>query len=153
MRHAKSSWKTDAQTDHERPLNARGRADAPRMARTLQSAGWVPELALVSDAARTEETWAWMSAELTPTPRHIPCSPLYHGRIEQIRRCVREHVREESTVLLLGHNPGWEDAVEALTGRFETLRTANVVLMSHPEAWPVAMDRSDWELHDVLRPR
>ena len=52
MRHAKSSWSTGV-TDHERPLNARGRADAPRMAAALRELGWIPDHVLCSDAERT----------------------------------------------------------------------------------------------------
>ena len=39
MRHAKSSWKSGAATDHERPLNKRGRRDAPRVAQRLEELG------------------------------------------------------------------------------------------------------------------
>ena len=43
MRHAKSSWKQPGLSDHERPLNGRGRRDAPRVARVIAEAGWAPE--------------------------------------------------------------------------------------------------------------
>ncbi len=58
MRHAKSSWKHAGLTDHQRPLNKRGRKDAPRVARALIERGWTPRRVLSSDAARTRETWA-----------------------------------------------------------------------------------------------
>ncbi|MEZ4319042.1 MAG: histidine phosphatase family protein [Myxococcota bacterium] len=153
MRHAKSSWKTAGQTDHQRPLSPRGRLDAPTMARRLQVLDWVPELALVSDSARTEETWAWMSAELDPVPPFELRSELYHGTITEIRAAIRARVTGQSTVLVLGHNPGWEDAIEALTGEVHPLTTANIALLSHPGTWAEALDRADWVVEDVLRPR
>jgi phosphohistidine phosphatase len=36
LRHAKSSWKHPELTDHERPLNKRGKRDAPRMGELLR---------------------------------------------------------------------------------------------------------------------
>ena len=52
MRHAKSSWKNPKLRDHQRPLNKRGRRDAPRVARALRKAGWVPDAVLSSVLTR-----------------------------------------------------------------------------------------------------
>ena len=60
MRHAKSSWKSGARDDHARPLNKRGRRDAPRIAARLAELGWVPERVISSDSERTRQTWARM---------------------------------------------------------------------------------------------
>lgn len=151
MRHAKSSWAEAGQRDHERPLNARGRRDSPAMARQVVESGWMPERALVSDAARTEETWAWMAAEfdaqLILDPR------LYHGAIEDLRAVVVDHAGDAQTVLVLGHNPGWEDAVHVLSGRRVGMKTANVALLEHPERLSVAIHRDDWSLRGFLTPR
>ena len=61
MRHAKSSWTSGALSDHERPLNARGIRDAPRVGAALVKRGWLPQLVLSSDSERTRETFAGMS--------------------------------------------------------------------------------------------
>ena len=61
MRHAKSSWSSGAQSDHQRPLNDRGRRDAPRVATALVDANWLPDLILSSDAQRTRETYDGMA--------------------------------------------------------------------------------------------
>lgn len=58
LRHAKSSWKSDALSDFDRPLNSRGRQDAPEMARRLQAAGIRPSLIVSSPAKR-----AWSTAK------------------------------------------------------------------------------------------
>ncbi|MBK6580418.1 MAG: histidine phosphatase family protein [Sandaracinaceae bacterium] len=55
-RHAKSDWSTEAPDDHARPLNKRGRRDAPRVGALVQSLGWRPELVLCSSAQRALET-------------------------------------------------------------------------------------------------
>lgn len=152
MRHAKSSWKEPGQSDHQRPLNARGRRDAPAIARLLVQMGWTPELAVVSDAARTEETWAWMHGELGGEPTVQLASPLYHGALGEIIDVLRLQLNGEATVLALGHNPGWEDAVAALSGRHLRMKTANAALLSHSEPWEVALRRRDWRLDGLLTP-
>ena len=53
MRHAKSSWKSQVPTDHERPLNERGRRDAARVGKRLAELGWVPDFVVSSDSRRT----------------------------------------------------------------------------------------------------
>jgi len=63
MRHAKSSWTSGAATDHQRPLNKRGRRDAPRIGARLQHLGWLPDLVIASDSERTRETWQRMKVE------------------------------------------------------------------------------------------
>ena len=69
MRHAKSSWASGAQSDHQRPLNDRGRCDAPRVATALVDANWLPDLILSSDAQRTRETYDGMAVSF---PGEIP---------------------------------------------------------------------------------
>ncbi|AZS44320.1 phosphohistidine phosphatase [Microbacterium oleivorans] len=55
VRHAKSDWAT-GQDDHERPLNDRGRRDAPTMARRLAATGVRPARILSSTAVRARTT-------------------------------------------------------------------------------------------------
>ena len=56
LRHAKSSWKEQDLEDHERPLNKRGKHDAPRMGRLMRSEGVLPQLAICSTARRARAT-------------------------------------------------------------------------------------------------
>jgi phosphohistidine phosphatase len=60
MRHAKSSWTSGASTDHQRPLNKRGRHAAPRIGARLRDIGWIPDMVIASDSERTRETWQRM---------------------------------------------------------------------------------------------
>jgi len=56
LRHAKSSWDDSALDDHERPLNQRGRRDAPRMGKLMREYGLIPDVVLSSDAVRARLT-------------------------------------------------------------------------------------------------
>src|SRR5262245_47292170 len=56
LRHAKSSWKHQGLTDHERPLNQRGKKEAPRVCEYLRAMGYVPDVIVSSTAQRAIDT-------------------------------------------------------------------------------------------------
>ncbi|MGB7661527.1 MAG: histidine phosphatase family protein [Nitrososphaeraceae archaeon] len=56
MRHAKSSWKEQDLPDYDRPLNKRGKNDAPRMGKLLKDEDLVPDLIMSSTAVRAKKT-------------------------------------------------------------------------------------------------
>ena len=56
MRHAKSSWTDSNLNDHDRPLNPRGRKDAPRIYQALMEMDWLPDTVFLSSSKRTTET-------------------------------------------------------------------------------------------------
>ncbi len=153
MRHAKSSWKSHVPTDHERPLNARGRRDAARVGKRLAKLGWVPDLMVGSDSRRTRETWERMQKRF-PEARVIFTRALYAGGPTELRREVARLSAAVRTVLVLGHNPGWEEAVTELSGREVRITTANVVLLEGEGAtWGEALQRGRWSVAGVVRPK
>lgn len=155
MRHAKSSWKSEARTDHGRPLNERGRRDAPKVARRLVELGWEPERVLSSDSARTRETFERMVERFESKPRAHFRRSLYHAGIEKLRQEVSTLPEELRCVLVLGHNPGWDEAVHWLCGKAVELKTANAALLTlSAKSWKQATTREGaWTLKDVIRSR
>ncbi len=155
MRHAKSAWDSEALTDHERPLNQRGRDDAPRIARELVARGWEPTHILSSDSRRTRETCERMLTQLSGQPEVHFLQSLYHADLQDIESAVAMLPDHVQTVLALGHNPGWERAVFLLTGQSVTLTTANAALLTiDANHWAAAIEqRVAWELVDILRPK
>lgn len=151
MRHAKSSWSAAA-SDHERPLNDRGRQDAPRVARELGRRGWEPDQVLSSDAARARETWERMTAVLGP--RTVSFSrALYSHAEDAFEEEVGLTADEIGTLLVIGHNPGWEALGHRLTGQDVRFTTANAALLEGAgPTWATALSRP-WRLVDVLRPK
>jgi len=153
MRHAKSSWKSGAPTDHQRPLNKRGRRAAPLVGARLYELGWVPDLVITSDAERTRETWQHMRTEFPQTVEERLNSDFYHGGLADIASACTRLTEDTSTLLVLGHNPGWEDAASRLSRQWVRMTTANAALLeSSAGTWPEAME-SSWVLIDVLRPK
>jgi phosphohistidine phosphatase len=154
MRHAKSSWNSDAPTDHERPLNGRGRRDAPRMARALLEHGWAPQAVISSDSQRTRETWAGMSSILTDVSSTFTYE-LYHAGMGELRKVLMQQPADHRCLLVLGHNPGWEYVVQFLTGEDHPMTTANCALLTgHGATWDDAVkEPGTWRVDIILRPK
>ena len=105
FRHAKSDWPEDV-ADHDRPLAARGRRDAPLAGRWLARHGHAPDAVICSTARRARETWDLPSASLATAPpvRYEP--RVYEATVLALLMLVREIPDEQSVVAIVGHNPG-----------------------------------------------
>ena len=66
LRHAKSSWKDEGLTDHDRPLNKRGKKTAPAMGHLILEKQLVPGLILSSTAVRARATAEAVARGLCP---------------------------------------------------------------------------------------
>lgn len=135
MRHAKSDWANEGLSDHDRPLNDRGKRDAPRIADWLGENRLVPDLILCSSAARTRETCALMLSQWeSPSKVHFS-KRLYLAAPQTIFSVIAEDAimpDEESasapaTVLVLAHNPGMSEAAGWLMGQMVEMPTAALV--------------------------
>ena len=107
IRHAKSSWAEPRQTDFERPLNKRGNADGPRMARWLayqaDPATWIWS----SDAARALATAEFVARGFAEAnPQVVADHRLYHPSLESVCEVLRETPSDHSSVAVVAHNPG-----------------------------------------------
>jgi len=154
LRHAKSDWHSGAATDHERPLTGRGKREALRVGHRLARMGLVPDRVICSDATRATETWARMAPsfgrpiEVTTTRR------LYDAGIGAIVEVLGQLPPELSTVMAIGHNPGWEQAVSDLAGVPVSLTTANAALLWRDDVpWRDAVQPGAWTLLSVVRPK
>ena len=143
MRHAKSSWKDPNLDDHERPLNKRGRRDAPKVADAIFERGWIPELILVSSSKRTLQTLEGMSHRMGKTPFEVR-SGIYHATVIDLMEEL-EDMLDNGTTMIIGHNPGSEILVNHLSGEWHTMPTATAVLLLH--------SGSSWSVETVIRPK
>lgn len=155
MRHAKSSWGEKGLDDHERPLNERGRRDAPRIGERLASLGWGPDLIWSSDALRTRETAGLLVPAFAEEPSLTFDASFYLADLAAIRTAAEAWPDGARTALVLGHNPGWEQAASLLAGRPVGMTTANAVLLESDlkdAEWSVAIE-CGWRLEGILRPK
>jgi phosphohistidine phosphatase len=136
LRHAKSSWNDPALVDHERPLNKRGRRDAPRMGALVREHGLIPDVVISSDAVRARLT-AEAVAEAARYAGEILLDPhLYLACPADILSLLPKVRENPKTVMIVGHNPGLEELVEQLTGERQHLPTAALAQIDLPiEQW------------------
>ncbi|MHC5023023.1 MAG: SixA phosphatase family protein [Planctomycetota bacterium] len=154
LRHAKSSWKEPGLTDHDRPLNKRGRRDAPRMGRLLLDEHLVPDC-IISSTARRARLTAEAVAEVCDCEDALQLdADLYHGAPESMLEVIRGLPPSCGRALLVGHNPGLEELLERLAGTVETLPTAALVHLELPvDEWSQAGGAEVASTVAIWRPR
>lgn len=114
MRHAEAQRAANSGNDRDRALSVRGKADAGAMGRTLASKGLRPDLALVSTAVRTRQTWD-LAHEAFGDVDVRELDALYNADARTLRRAVEAVDDEAGCLLLLAHNPGVHElAIEYL---------------------------------------
>jgi phosphohistidine phosphatase len=106
MRHGDAERQTAGLADFDRGLTAEGRAESKAIGKALAKAGFVPDLALVSAARRTTETWKASAAAFARKIRVEEDRGLYAASAVALARTVREAAPDAGTVILVGHNPG-----------------------------------------------
>jgi phosphohistidine phosphatase len=116
FRHGKAE-PHDARPDHERRLDKRGRADAPRMGERLLEAGLRPDLVLCSTSVRTQETWRLAARTFDPAPPVSEEARIYEADAGDLLEVVQGADPNAKSLLLVGHNPGFEDLVTLLVNR------------------------------------
>ncbi len=153
LRHAKTERAEPGERDRDRKLMKRGRADAPVIGSFMAHHGLVPDLALVSPAARAQETWALVAACFAKPPRMLTDDRIYNATPEALIAAIGE-ARKAHALLVVGHNPGLHDLALRLiaSGDVETREQLNEKL---PTSGLVVIDLplDDWsQLHASCRP-
>lgn len=152
MRHAKSSWNHDGLTDHERPLNKRGQRASRDIGGVLRAKGLVPDHVLSSDSARTRETFARSFTDTDIDPKWH--SGFYHASANQVLYlCAENGEPDEGTLMLLGHNPGWEDLLFHFSGLSRRMPTGACAIFARTNAKADWLERESWRLMELLLPR
>ena len=122
FRHAKAEAHARTGEDIDRPLAERGVEDAKLIGRALADAGFAPDIAVVSDARRTVQTWQ-------------AAAPAFAGaKVEFERRLYNADARthlaaaeesEAETVMVIAHNPGMHELVMKLAAASDDLSRAS----------------------------
>ena len=151
MRHAKSSWKYTELSDHERPLNKRGRKASVKIAKQLINLDWIPEKLYSSDSTRTKETWAKMEKYIKGIEVEYS-RKFYHSKPKRIMKNVPDNLKYK-TIMILSHNPGCADFLAHLCSEWHRMPTAATALLTinNPnESWKT---KGNWDLEELLLPR
>lgn len=107
IRHAKSSWKHPELADFDRPLNQRGRQDAPMMGERLLKRALHPDVIVSSPALRARQTAEAIAARLALPVQQLLFRPeIYEAESNTLLDLIRGYDQGWQTVFLVGHNPG-----------------------------------------------
>lgn len=162
LRHAKSSWDDPGQEDFQRPLNARGRKAARRMAAFLKERAIRPGMILCSAATRTRATHEILLPNLDGVPVSFEDGLYEASRSELLHRLQRldGHL---SSVMVIGHNPGLEKLTLTLAGGQGDAQALERMEMKYPTGalavletpvphWP-ELDAGTCRLVEFIRPK
>ncbi len=120
IRHAKSSWTNPLQSDFERPLNERGKKEAPEMGKKLKKANIIPDLIIASSAKRTKQTAKRIAEEVGYDEKNIKWEEkLYHCIPSVFEEVIYEIDEKIKTVFIVAHNPGITEFVNQLSPEFK----------------------------------
>lgn len=131
LRHAKSSWSFDELSDSERPLNDRGRDDAPTMGRALAKRRICPDVLVSSPAVRAMSTAVLVAREMKYPHDKIVVEPgIYAAEVDDLLVIIRNLPNSADSALLVGHNPTITDTANKLSpSTLNEMPTAAVVCL------------------------
>jgi phosphohistidine phosphatase len=113
VRHGKSSWKDSSLRDRDRPLNKRGKRDAPLMGGRVAARGLRPDRMITSPAKRARRTARAFAEALNLEAFDID-DRIYEGTEIDLLALIREQDDAQSTVMIVGHNPVLTNVVNQL---------------------------------------
>ena len=123
LRHAKSSWGDPTLRDFDRPLKKRGREAAERIGERLAAEKLSNPLVICSPAVRTRETAeiVLQSAKLQVEPRFD--DRIYEASLRELVEVVSDVTDVQDIVIMIGHNPGFEELLGFLIGEYRRMPT------------------------------
>ena len=110
VRHAKSSWAEPGLNDSSRPLNGRGKHDAPLMGKLLKKLGASPEVLITSPAKRAKSTAKRIAAELSFDKKNlVENDQLYLADIDDFIDVIKKVQDKHKEIMIFSHNYGITD--------------------------------------------
>jgi len=124
LRHAKSSWDDPGLKDLDRPLNERGLKAAPRIGKYMRKEKIRPDLVLSSPALRAKQTTKLVCEGAGLTGVVDFNERIYEASAHRLFEIVAGLEDRFGSAMMVGHNPGFEEFLAALTGQSQRMPTA-----------------------------
>jgi phosphohistidine phosphatase len=154
MRHAKSSWSDSELKDFDRPLNKRGKKDAPKMGKILMEKKAVPDRIISSSAKRARSTAKLVAKKISFEDDVILLDELYLAEAETILGLLKSQPDDLNRIMVVGHNPGMEWFLQMVCGKVVSLPTATVAQIEVPiEHWSDLNEDVEGELLNRWKPK
>lgn len=139
LRHAKSDWGESDLPDHDRPLSPRGERSALVMGRYLHQAGYRPDTVVCSTAERTRQTLSLVETQISLPPARFS-RDLYLCGPRDVIRFLNALTEPRGDVLVIGHNPDLELAVQLLVNPGSNPELHRAIHQKYPTAGLVVME-------------
>ena len=154
LRHAKSSWNYPELSDYGRPLNARGKRDAPRMGEFLREQGLIPDRILTSSAKRARKTASKVAKTCGYTGKVKKVDAFYDSVAGVYYETLQALPDKYQRVMVVGHNPTMEQLVRSLTGEFRQMPTAALAHVELPiQCWEALNVNTEGTLVNLWTPK
>ena len=137
VRHAKSSWKDKLLSDRQRPLNKRGKENAPVMAERLRARGGQPDLIISSPAKRARMTAKKLAAGIGYDFEQLATDErLYFHDMEGVLEVIQDTPESAQSVMVVGHNPDMTELLNLLAGHVTgNMPTCAIATLSIKGKW------------------
>ncbi|MEO1091515.1 MAG: histidine phosphatase family protein [Pseudomonadota bacterium] len=144
LRHAKSSWDYPELRDRDRPLAPRGERAAALMADEIDRLDLQTEWVACSTAVRTRQTWALVAPSFARAPVELFDPDLYLATVPGLLARIAETPPRVASLLVIGHNPGFQDLATFLARADPELRSAVAGKLPTCALLAFSFDVSDW---------
>ncbi len=127
IRHAKSSWKDSTLDDFDRPLNKRGKKDAPLMGLKLKEKNIKPDIIISSPALRAKTTAEFISNSIKYNKEIIYDETIYEASTSELISLLKRVDDEHNTIFLVGHNPSLNMLADYFVDFEENIPTCGIL--------------------------
>ena len=136
-RHAKSYWKDQSIPDFDRPLNSRGKRDAPFMGEVLKDKKVIPDLIISSPAKRTKKTAIEIASKIGYSEKKILYNEdLYEASSNTINKVLNKIDEKYNSVMIFAHNPGLTLLNNHISNNYiENIPTCGIVALQFDKKW------------------
>lgn len=136
-RHAKSYWKDQSIPDFDRPLNSRGKRDAPFMGEVLKDRKVIPDLIISSPAKRTKKTAIEIASKIGYSDKKILYNEeLYEASSNTIIKVLNKIDEKYNSVMIFAHNPGLTLLNNHISNNYiENIPTCGIVALQLDKKW------------------
>lgn len=136
IRHAKSDWSNLSLDDYDRPLNSRGKKNAPFMGTFLAKKDIVPDLIISSPAYRARKTAKIIASKVGYKEEIEYNEYIYEASLSTLLEIVNFIEDEYDDVFIFGHNPGLNMLAFYLVDFNENLPTCGILEIEFDcESW------------------
>ena len=137
VRHAKSSWKNQGLTDFDRPLNKRGKRDAPFMGEVLNDKKINPDFIISSSAKRAKKTATEIAAKIGFPLKKISFNDeIYEASMSTLVNLIKKLNDKYESVMIFGHNPSLTVLNNHISNHYiDNIPTCGIVALQLNKKW------------------